>query len=79
MNLNMFTYFVILIWIKPIYSQICVNFKILGKNEEERTKGLKRENWNASTVTQARLNSLEREAPRGSRPSKPNLTQARSL
>ena len=31
MNLNLFTYFVIIIWIRTIYSQICVNFSILGK------------------------------------------------
>jgi len=39
MNLNMFTYFVIIIWIRMIYSQICVKFIILGKNWDERGKG----------------------------------------
>ena len=38
MNLNLFTYFVIIIWIRSIYSQICVNFKVLGKNGDEREK-----------------------------------------
>jgi len=41
-----------------IYSQICVYFKILGRNGDERAKGeyteLKRESWNAPTFTQAR-------------------------
>jgi len=54
MNLYLFTYFMILIWIRTIYSQICVNFKILGKNgdnwaKEKYTK-LKRESWNTSTL-----------------------------
>jgi len=65
MNLNLCTYFVILIWIQTIYSQICDNFRILGKNEEEKgeyTK-LKRESWNAPVLTQARLNSPKQEAP----------------
>jgi len=44
----------------------------------EYTK-LKRESWNASTLTQARPNPPKLEAPRGSRPSEPNLTQVRSL
>jgi len=39
MNLNIFTYFVIIIWIRTIYSQICVNFRILGENGDERDKG----------------------------------------
>jgi len=39
MNLNMFTSFVIIIWIRMIYSQICINFIILGKNGDERGKG----------------------------------------
>jgi len=39
MNLNLFTYFVIIIGIRTIYSQICVNFRILGNNEDERAKG----------------------------------------
>ena len=38
MNLNRFTYFVITLWIRIIFSQICVNIKILGKME---MKGLK--------------------------------------
>ena len=54
MNLYLFTYFMILIWIRTIYSQICVNFKIRGKNGDNWTKGkytkLKRESWNASTL-----------------------------
>ena len=57
MNLYLFTYFVIFIWIRTIYSQIYVNFRILGKDgdnwaKEEYTK-LKRESWNASTLTKA--------------------------
>jgi len=40
MNLNLFTYFVIIICIRTIYSQIFINFKILGNNEDERTKRL---------------------------------------
>jgi len=39
MNLYIFTYFVIFIWIKTIYSQIGVNFRILGKNENNWAKG----------------------------------------
>jgi len=39
MNLNHFKYFVIIIWIRTIYSQICVNFRILGINKYERAKG----------------------------------------
>jgi len=50
-----------------IYSQICVNFKILGKNGDERATGeytkLKRESWNAQTLTQADPNSPKIEAP----------------
>jgi len=38
MNLNLFTYFVIIIWIRTIYSQIYVNFRILGKSGDEREK-----------------------------------------
>ena len=38
MNLNVFTYFVIMILLRTIYSQICVNFRILWKME---MKGLK--------------------------------------
>jgi len=38
MNLNLFTYFVIIIWIRTIYSQIYVNFRILGGNGDERLK-----------------------------------------
>jgi len=40
MNLIFFLHiFVIIIWIRTIYSQICVNFKILVKNGDERVKG----------------------------------------
>jgi len=39
MNLNFFTYIVIIIRIRTINSQICVNFRILGKNEDERING----------------------------------------
>jgi len=38
MNLNIFTYFFIIILIRTIYSQICVNFRIPGKNGDERAK-----------------------------------------
>jgi len=38
MNLNLFTYFVIIILIRTIYSQICVNFWILGKMEMKGQK-----------------------------------------
>jgi len=38
-----------------IYSQIYVNFNILGKNEDDWAKGeytkLKRESWNTQTLT----------------------------
>jgi len=49
-------YFMILICIRMIYSQICVNFRILGKNGDNMAKGkkytkLKRESWNTSTLT----------------------------
>jgi len=68
MKLNLFTNFVIIISIRTIYSQICVNFKILGKNgnemaKEEYTK-LKGESWNALALTQARPNSPKPKAPR---------------
>ena len=40
-----------------IYFQICVNFRILGNNGDNWAKGkyikLKRESWNASTLTKA--------------------------
>jgi len=36
MNLNLFTYFVIIILIRMIYSQICVNFRIMEKNGDKR-------------------------------------------
>jgi len=40
MNLNIFTYFmIIIIWIRTISSKICVNFRILGKNGDEMAKG----------------------------------------
>ena len=39
MNLNLLTYFVIIIWIKTIHSQICVNSRILGENGDESAKG----------------------------------------
>jgi len=38
MNLKLFTYLVFIIWIRTIYSQICVNLRIIGKNEDERAK-----------------------------------------
>jgi len=41
MNLNLYIFFLIMIWIKTIYSQICVNFRILGENGDERAKGEK--------------------------------------
>ena len=57
MKLYLFTYFVILIWIRTIYSQICVNFKILGKNGDDWAKikytKIKRECWNALALTKA--------------------------
>jgi len=56
-----------------IYSQICVNSKILGKNENDWAKGeykkLKRGSWNAPVLTKARPNSPKPDVPRGSRPS----------
>jgi len=43
--------------LRKIYSQICIIFKVLGKNGDIWTKGkytkLKRESWNASTLTKA--------------------------
>jgi len=38
MNLNLFTYLVIIIWIRTIYNQICFNFRILGENGDEKAK-----------------------------------------
>jgi len=42
---------------RAIYSQICVNFRIPGKKGDNWEKGkytkLKRESWNASTLTKA--------------------------
>jgi len=37
--LNLFTYFVIIRGLRTIYSQICVNFKILREDGDERVKG----------------------------------------
>jgi len=66
-----------------IYSQICVNFRILGKNEDDWVKGeytkLKIERWNTPTLTKVRPNSLKPNAPRGSRSNELNLPQARLL
>jgi len=54
MNLYLFTYFMIFL-IRIFYSQICVNFKFIGKNGDNWAKGkytkLKRESWNTSTLT----------------------------
>ena len=47
-----------------IYSQICVNFRILGKNGDER------KSWNAQTLSQT---CLTQKSPKGSRPSEPTL------
>jgi len=56
-----------------IYSQICVNFRILWINRDEKEKGeytkIKRESWNAPTLAQARLSQKLPE----------DLAQARSL
>jgi len=77
MKLYFFTYFMILIWIKTIYSQICVNFRIVGKNgddwaKKEYTK-LRRESWNASTLNKAHPNSPKQDSPRGFHPSELNI------
>ena len=73
MNIYLFTYYVNLIWIGTIYFQICVNFIILEKNGDDWEKGeytkLKRESWNAPTLTIARPNIPKPDAPKGSRPS----------
>jgi len=37
MILNL-VYFVIIIWMRMIYSKICVNFMILGENGDEMAK-----------------------------------------
>jgi len=61
-----------------IYSQICANIRILGKNGNDWTKGeyteLKKETWNSPALTKVRLNSPKPDVPRGSRPSELNLT-----
>jgi len=38
MNVYLFIYFMILIWIRTIYYQICVNFMSIEKNEDNWTK-----------------------------------------
>jgi len=66
-----------------IYSQICVNFRILGKKGDDWAKReytkLKRESRNAPVLTKARLNSPKLDTPRGSRSHKLNTAQARLL
>jgi len=63
MNLNLFTYSLLIVWIRTIYSQIYINFKILGENGDESAKG-EYTRWKGKV---------------GTRSSEPNLTQARSL
>jgi len=49
MNLYFFTYFVILICIRTIYSQVCVNLRIIGKNGDDWVKDIqssKKKRWN---------------------------------
>jgi len=74
MNLYLSTYFMILIWIRTIYSQFFVNFRILGKNGDDWAKGentkLKWGSLNAPTLTKARPNSSKQDATRGSHPGK---------
>jgi len=66
MNLYIFIYFLFIIWIRTIYSQICVNFRILEKNEDERAKG---------EIYKAKKGKLEHTS---SHPSSSKLAQART-
>jgi len=63
MNLNLFTYFVIIIRIRTIYSQICVDFRILRKNDDEKTK-VEKTRWKGKVGTLKTRSKLLQTFPR---------------